>query len=206
MFHVRATIAGEKLHPEVTERFSGRLARSDSSGMMLIMVPELTGAVTDIVAEVSKGGVTLIPLLVVAFLIVYLCALRYVAIRRHAKGLRRSLEAGRKGAHTDAHALRTLKVDAQSFDSTPRTLVAIAPLLGLLGTVIGMMETFDVIAISGTSDANAMSGGISEALLSTQVGLMIAVPGMFAVSVIARAKADLTKLIEAALSEHPGRL
>jgi len=57
-------------------------------------------------------------------------------------------------------------------------LAAIAPLLGLLGTVAGMITTFDVIARFGTGDAKAMASGISEALLTTQTGLVVAVPGL----------------------------
>ncbi|MBD3222951.1 MotA/TolQ/ExbB proton channel family protein [bacterium] len=57
-------------------------------------------------------------------------------------------------------------------------LAAIAPLLGLLGTVLGMMETFEVIAMFGTGNAKAMAGGISVALVTTQAGLLVAIPGM----------------------------
>jgi biopolymer transport protein ExbB len=58
-------------------------------------------------------------------------------------------------------------------------LAGIAPLLGLLGTVLGMIETFDVISIFGTGNAKAMAGGISVALITTQTGLMVAIPGLF---------------------------
>ncbi len=58
-------------------------------------------------------------------------------------------------------------------------LAAIAPLLGLLGTVTGMITTFDVMAIFGTGNAKAMAGGISEALVTTQTGLLVAIPGLY---------------------------
>ncbi|MCD6526157.1 MAG: MotA/TolQ/ExbB proton channel family protein [Desulfuromonas sp.] len=58
-------------------------------------------------------------------------------------------------------------------------LAAIAPLLGLLGTVVGMITTFDSIALFGTGNARAMAGGISEALVTTQTGLLIAIPGLY---------------------------
>ncbi|MBD3222488.1 biopolymer transporter ExbB, partial [bacterium] len=57
---------------------------------------------------------------------------------------------------------------------------AVAPLLGLLGTVTGMIETFRVITLFGTGDPKLMSGGISEALVTTEVGLAIAIPVMLA--------------------------
>jgi len=57
-------------------------------------------------------------------------------------------------------------------------LAAIAPLLGLLGTVLGMVETFDVIAAFGTGNSRALAGGIGVALVTTQTGLLVAIPGM----------------------------
>lgn len=57
-------------------------------------------------------------------------------------------------------------------------LATSAPLLGLLGTVSGMVKTFDVISIFGTGDPQALAGGISEALVTTQTGLIIGIPGI----------------------------
>ena len=57
-------------------------------------------------------------------------------------------------------------------------LGAIAPLLGLLGTVTGMISTFRVITLYGTGDPKMMSGGISEALVTTELGLAVAIPIM----------------------------
>ena len=58
-------------------------------------------------------------------------------------------------------------------------LAALAPLLGLLGTVTGMIETFDVITVFGTGNSKALAGGISEALITTQTGLLISIPGLY---------------------------
>lgn len=65
-------------------------------------------------------------------------------------------------------------------------LTAVVPLLGLLGTVLGMIETFQVIALFGTGNAKAMAGGISVALITTQTGLLIAIPGMLASDLLRR--------------------
>ncbi len=70
-------------------------------------------------------------------------------------------------------------------------LASIAPLLGLLGTVSGMITTFVVISQLGTGNARPLAGGISEALVATQAGLLVAIPGLFA-SVALRRRA--TKL------------
>ncbi len=56
---------------------------------------------------------------------------------------------------------------------------AVAPLLGLLGTVTGMISTFDIITIFGNSDPKLLSGGISVALVTTELGLCVAIPLMF---------------------------
>ena len=60
-----------------------------------------------------------------------------------------------------------------------RTLINVAPLLGLLGTVWGMIATFNVIGILGTSEPRMLAHGISQAMLTTQAGLLIAVPSIF---------------------------
>jgi biopolymer transport protein ExbB len=57
-----------------------------------------------------------------------------------------------------------------------KVLAAIAPLLGLLGTVTGMINTFQVITVHGTGDPRLMAGGIGEALVTTQLGLAVAIP------------------------------
>ena len=67
----------------------------------------------------------------------------------------------------------------ERFLSTLGMLAAIAPLLGLLGTVTGMINTFHVITYYGTGDPRMMSGGISEALVTTMLGLSVAIPIMF---------------------------
>ena len=63
---------------------------------------------------------------------------------------------------------------------------ATAPLLGLLGTVTGMINTFKLITIFGTGDATQLSSGISEALITTEFGLIIAIPALFAHTMLSR--------------------
>lgn len=65
-------------------------------------------------------------------------------------------------------------------------LGAVAPLLGLLGTVTGMIDTFRIITLFGTSDPKLMSGGISEALVTTELGLVVAIPIMLMHTLLAR--------------------
>lgn len=68
-------------------------------------------------------------------------------------------------------------------------LAAIAPLLGLFGTVSGMVETFKVIGMYGMGNAQAMASGIREAMITTQAGLLVAIPGIF-IGQVLKKKAD----------------
>jgi biopolymer transport protein ExbB len=76
-------------------------------------------------------------------------------------------------------------------------IAAVAPLLGLLGTVTGMISTFEVITEHGTGDPKLLSGGISVALVTTELGLAVAVPTLLAGNLLsgwsARIKNDMEK-------------
>jgi biopolymer transport protein ExbB len=63
---------------------------------------------------------------------------------------------------------------------------AAAPLLGLLGTVTGMINTFNMITVFGTGDPKTLAGGISEALITTEFGLIVAIPSLLLHAVISR--------------------
>lgn len=65
-----------------------------------------------------------------------------------------------------------------------KTLVAVCPMLGLLGTVLGMTAVFEVLAIQGLGQPQALSAGISQATLTTLAGLVIALPGLYFVQLI----------------------
>lgn len=58
------------------------------------------------------------------------------------------------------------------------TIAAVAPLMGLLGTVFGMIKVFTAIMLEGTGNASVLAGGISEALITTATGLCVAIPAM----------------------------
>jgi biopolymer transport protein ExbB len=58
------------------------------------------------------------------------------------------------------------------------TIASVAPLLGLLGTVLGMIEVFAVITVNGIGQAGELAGGISQALVSTAAGLVVAIPSL----------------------------
>ena len=69
-----------------------------------------------------------------------------------------------------------------------QTCVALAPLFGLLGTVTGMIEVFQVMAFTGGGDARSMAGGVSKATLPTMAGMTTALSGVFATIYLNAAK------------------
>ena len=79
-----------------------------------------------------------------------------------------------------------------------RLIAVISPLLGLFGTIIGMINTFQAITLFGTGDPKTMAGGISEALVTTMLGLMCAIPATF----MAAALSNYSKGILAILEEQ----
>ncbi|MGR9071634.1 MAG: MotA/TolQ/ExbB proton channel family protein [Gammaproteobacteria bacterium] len=77
-----------------------------------------------------------------------------------------------------------------------KLLAAVAPLLGLLGTVTGMISTFQSISLFGTGDPKLMAGGISEALVTTMLGLMVAIPLLFLHSLVAARSKALLQILD----------
>ena len=67
-----------------------------------------------------------------------------------------------------------------------KTLVALAPMLGLLGTVTGMIEVFHVMAVTGGGDPKLMAGGVSRATVPTMAGMVAALSGVFAQAYLMR--------------------
>lgn len=100
--------------------------------------------------------------------------------------------------------------DLERFLNPLGTIAAITPLLGLLGTVIGMIKVFTEIMVQGTGNANVLAGGISEALITTAAGLTIAIPALIfhryfqrrIDSLVVTMEQETVKLIEVMHSER----
>lgn len=84
----------------------------------------------------------------------------------------------------------------ERFIGALKVLAAVAPLMGLLGTVTGMINTFQVITTHGTGDPRLMAGGISEAMITTQVGLAVAIPIMMVASFLGGRVRNLSRDME----------
>ena len=84
----------------------------------------------------------------------------------------------------------------EKFHSIVKVFAAIAPLLGLLGTVVGMIVTFQALTLFGTGDPKLMAGGISQALVTTMLGLIVAIPLVFLHSVLSSWSGSLIEIIE----------
>ena len=96
--------------------------------------------------------------------------------------------------------LSQAKVEINKNLSIIQTCVVLAPLFGLLGTVTGMIEVFQVMAFNGGGDARAMAGGVSKATLPTMAGMVVALSGVFASiylnSASEKHKTDLNEIIK----------
>ncbi len=93
-------------------------------------------------------------------------------ITNHRRGREQMKEAIEEVANHVVHEM-------ERYLNTLGTVAAIAPLLGLLGTVIGMIKVFTSIKLEGTGNAALLAGGISEALITTAAGLTVAIPSLF---------------------------
>ena len=76
------------------------------------------------------------------------------------------------------------------------TIASISPLLGLLGTVVGMIKVFTVLMLEGTGNANVLAGGISQALITTATGLGVAIPALMFHRYFLRRVDDLVVTLE----------
>jgi len=100
--------------------------------------------------------------------------------------LGRVLAAGLINRHHDRSSMkeaieetgRQVVIDMERFLNTLGTISVVTPLLGLLGTVIGMIKVFTAITVQGVGNAHQLAGGISEALITTAAGLSIAIPAL----------------------------
>lgn len=170
--------------------------------------------------QIELGGWVMYPLIITALWMWYLIGKKLLEMYAVTKGERRAEECIRAMGTDDFSAapwqreiidgylveqsddealnesiIESLRIhqegDIVKDVGTISLLATIAPLLGLLGTVGGMIKTFAVIAEFGTGNARELASGISEALITTQTGLVVAVPGLFLASFLIRRSDEL---------------
>jgi len=197
-----------------------------------------------LVEHIKKGGVVMIPILMLAAAALMVALLKWFQVIRVPNPSRNKLEPvldavkqnDRKGAKRHADELRgpigeMLQAGTQHM-TEPKKLVeevmfekmletrlrlqnwlpfvamaaSAAPLLGLLGTVTGMINTFKLITVFGSGDAKTLSGGISEALITTQFGLIVAIPSLLLYAYLSRRARRLVDGMEKAAVSFLNRL
>ena len=143
--------------------------------------------VLDVVAFLETGGNVLLFIGVVTIVMWTLMLERFYyyarIFPRVAGKVEEEWHAREDHSSWEAHQIRRLLVSQlrmQLENGLPyiRVLVALCPLLGLLGTVTGMIEVFDVMAIAGSGNAKAMAGGVSKATIPTMAGMVAALSGL----------------------------
>ena len=172
------------------------------------------GFVLNLIDTIQKGGVVMIPMILLSIFVFALIVerglfLRYMRQRsapfmdafflhwnsgereaaiseaeNHEGPIARMLRSGISQLDASKENIReSLRQAALAempginrFLSTIAVIGTMMPILGLLGTVSGMISTFEVITVKGTGDPKALAGGISEALITTQTGLIFALP------------------------------
>jgi len=191
--------------PARFQRMAAELSRTDSGVVAMALDPS-KGAILSLMVQspdvgerVQQGGG-------IGYLILILGAVGVLIVLRRAIGLtlaKRAVEQQAKSEEPsernplgrlqrimaehagDDQEAAAIRLDEQLAEEssllnrglpTLAVLAAVSPLLGLLGTVTGMIETFQSITLFGTGDPKLMSGGISQALVTTQLGLAVAIP------------------------------
>tara|TARA_R110000782_G_scaffold44130_3_gene98977 strand:+ start:13 stop:1359 length:1347 start_codon:yes stop_codon:yes gene_type:complete len=180
----------------------------------LQQTPSLTG-------RIHQGGVVGYVIIALGLLGLLLALVRLAWLQRTSgrvnrqvadlSHLRRDNPLGRVlgviGNHPRIEQLETLelKLDEAILKETPalerwqgliKLVAAVAPLLGLLGTVTGMIATFQAITLFGTGDPKLMAGGISQALITTVLGLIVAIPLLFMHGLVAARSKAMIQLLE----------
>lgn len=144
---------------------------------------------------------------------------RHVRVLRDSSPLGAILSAGLEHRNRDRDTIRERIEDAgrhvvhdlSRFLTTLGTIAAITPLIGLLGTVVGMMKVFHDIVEFGVGDPGALAGGISQALITTAAGLLIAIPSLIAYrylrgridALVIEMEKDATRLVDAIMDQRP---
>ena len=170
---------------------------------------EAVAAVRDFI---ETGGNVLLAIAVVTFGMWLLILERYWFFARvHPKAadrVQKKWDARPDHQSWFAHKIRLLlltdvDIELQRGLQIIKSLVALCPMLGLLGTVTGMIEVFDVMATAGSGNVRGMAGGISKATMPTMAGMVAALSGLiFSVQLERRAKREGQRMADRLVITH----
>lgn len=136
----------------------------------------------------NSGGPVLWLILLISLLLWALIIERYFyLLTQHKQNVGKIVENWQQRSERNswyAEKIRTaaisqVKLKLQKSQSMIRTIIVICPMLGILGTVTGMIAVFDVITFMGSSNARAMASGISMATIPTMAGMVVALSGLY---------------------------
>lgn len=170
-------------------------------------------AVSDVRSFVETGGDVLLVIGVVLILMWMLMLERFWYFwrihPRVARAAREEWQARSDHSSWYAHQIRReilSQVRQRLENGLPliNTLVALCPLLGLLGTVTGMIEVFDVIAVAGSGNARAMASGVSRATIPTMAGMVAALSGLMLAAQIDKFAKNATQRLSDTLPIEQG--
>ncbi|MBT3993719.1 MAG: MotA/TolQ/ExbB proton channel family protein [Gammaproteobacteria bacterium] len=158
----------------------------------------------------EMGGQVLNVIAVVIFLMWMLILERIAYFQSELKTLKTAIQA-KWNARSDkkswaSEALREkliseFNMSANQYLPIIKTLVALCPLLGLMGTVTGMIEVFDVMAVSGSGNARSMASGVSKATIPTMAGMVGALSGVFLATLLTQKVTTEVDNLEEQLSQ-----
>lgn len=143
---------------------------------------------SDVAEFLSSGGPVLFGILVISVVLWILILDRYWFFTKESEALCRQQQEKWFALpnHESWHALKIrnrlvsqTQIEFERYRSIIQLLVVICPLMGLLGTVTGMIQVFDVMAITGTGNARAMASGISMATVPTMAGMVVSLVGLY---------------------------
>ena len=157
----------------------------------------------------NLGGPVLRVIAVTIFLMWVLIVERLIYFRSSMKKMSRDIhdqwESRPERQSWNAKQIRELMISRFS-DASNRginliqTLVALCPLLGLLGTVTGMISVFQVMAVSGSGNVRAMAAGVSQATVPTMAGMVGALSGVLLITLLSRRAAHEVEFLEDSLT------
>lgn len=207
-------------------KIASSFARQDSGYAPMVIDPTRGGLLNmltktpTLIERIRQGGIIGYIILAIGLFGLILVVLRLIGLGRIAhkvdkqlshpgnarddNPLGRVLLAAGDARERDIDAIELLQ-DEAILRETPtlqrglgllKLLAAVAPLLGLLGTVTGMILTFQSITLFGTGDPKLMAGGISQALVTTVLGLIVAIPLLFSHTLLASRSRRLIQILD----------